>query len=294
MSFTLPREDVTAGLLALAVHGFFVLLLVLGVSWQIHNPQPVMADLWQSLPELPRPEPLLPPEPPAEPVPPPKPAPLPEPKPQPKAVVEDRAADIALQKKKQEEKLLKQKEAEELKNKRAEEKKRRDEARRMEVELEREAAQMEADSLKKEQDKKLAEIKLRESLKREEEEMQQRMLEESLAAEAGQLKAKAAADQRASEIEKIVARYKEMISAKIRGNTRLPENLPGNPEVDFNVSVLPTGEIAKISLTKGSGNAAYDEAVRRGIEKSSPLPLPPDKAAAAKFRDLDLKHKARE
>jgi colicin import membrane protein len=267
MSFTLPREDVTAGLLALAVHGFFVLLLVLGVSWQIHNPQPVMADLWQSLPELPRPEPLLPPEPPAEPVPPPKPAPLPEPK---------------------------QKVAEELKNKRAEEKKRRDEARRMEVELEREAAQMEADSLKKEQDKKLAEIKLRESLKREEEEMQQRMLEESLAAEAGQLKAKAAADQRASEIEKIVARYKEMISAKIRGNTRLPENLPGNPEVDFNVSVLPTGEIAKISLTKGSGNAAYDEAVRRGIEKSSPLPLPPDKAAAAKFRDLDLKHKARE
>ena len=85
-----------------------------------------------------------------------------------------------------------------------------------------------------------------------------------------------------------------MISAKIRGNTRLPDNLPGNPQVEFKLSVLPSGEIVKITLTKGSGNAAFDQAVLRGIEKSSPLPLPTDRAAAEKFRDLDIKHKARE
>ena len=50
VSIALQRDDLTAGLLAAAVHGFFVLLLVLGVSWQIHDPQPIMAELWQALP----------------------------------------------------------------------------------------------------------------------------------------------------------------------------------------------------------------------------------------------------
>lgn len=300
MSLALPREDVTAGLLAAAVHGFFLLLLVIGISWQIHDPQPIMADLWQALPEMPAPEPT--PTPPPEPEPMTRPAPAP--KPEPKPVVEDKAAEIALEKKKQQEKKkkeeaeLKRQQALEAEKKRQEEKrleqKRREEARRMELELEREAAQMETERLKREQERKLAEIKRRELLKREEEELHRRMMEEALASETSHIKAMAAADQQASELEKLVARYKEMISAKIRGNTRLPENLAGNPEAEFKVNVLPTGEIARIALTKSSGNAAYDEAVRRGIEKSSPLPLPGDKAAASKFRELDLKHKARE
>jgi colicin import membrane protein len=295
MNLVLPRDDMKAGLLAAAVHGLFVLLLVLGVSWQIHDPQPVMADLWQSLPELPQAE-TAPPPPPPEPAPLPKPLPAPRAQPEPKPAVEDRAADIALEKKKkkqEEEKLRKQKLAEAQEQKRLE-RKHREEARRMEEELEREAAQMEAEQLKLGQQMKLAELKRREALQREEEEMQRRLLEESLAAETGQIKAKAAADQKASDLAKIIARYKDMISAKIRGNTRLPENLSGNPEVEFEVNVLPTGEIAKIRVLKGSGNAAYDQAVQRGIDKSSPLPLPSDKAAAAEFRNLVLKHKARE
>jgi colicin import membrane protein len=296
MSLAIPREDITAGVLAAAVHAFFLMLLVLGVSWQIHNPQPVMADLWQALPALPQPEPMPPlTEPPPEPAPPPKPV-APAPKPQPKPVIEDKAADIALEKKKkkkEEEKLRKQKLAEAREEKRIEQK-RREEARLMEEALEREAQQMELEKERREQEKRVAEIKRRETLRREEEEMQRRMLDEALASETSQIKAKAAADQQASEMAKTIARYKDMISAKIRGNTRLPENLAGNPEVEFEVNVMPTGEITKIRLLKVSGNAAYDQAVQRGIEKSSPLPLPADKAAAAEFRNLVLKHKARE
>lgn len=298
MSFALPREDVTAGLLAAAVHGIFVLLLVFGLSWQIHDPQPIMAELWHSLPEPSRPAPPPPPE--------PKPAPQPEIKPQP--VQDNKAAEIALEKRKleerrkreealalekkrKEEKILKQKQALELERKRREEAQRKEDERRMELELEREAARLEA--LKREE-KRLAELKRREILQREEEELQQRMLAESLAMEAARIKAKAAADQRASEVAKIVAQYKDMISAKVRGNTRLPDSLQGNPEVEFEVSVLPTGEITKLRLVKSSGNTAYDQAVQRGIEKSSPLPLPSDRTAAAEFRNLLLKHKARE
>ncbi len=285
MNLALPREDVTAGLLAAAVHGFFILLLVFGLSWQIHDPQPIMAELWHSLPELPRPSP--PPPPPPTPLP----KPLPEPVPKAQPVPDTKAADIALEKKKKEE-LRKKKEAQTLEEKkRKEELRRKEEARRMELELEHEAARLEA--LKREE-KRLAEQKRREALLREEEELQQRMLEESLAAETARIKAKAAADQRASEIAKIVAQYKDMISAKVRGNTRLPDSLSGNPEVEFEVSVLPTGEITKIRLSKSSGNADYDQAVQRGIEKSSPLPVPSDRTAAAEFRNLILKHKARE
>ncbi len=256
MNPALLRDDLAAGLLAAAVHVFFAVLLVVGVSWQIHNPQPVMADLWEALPPPPRPVPRAAPQP--RPVPPPQAKPEPEP--------DTRAADIALERKK-----------------RAEQEK-----------LKRQQAAEAEKKLREAKLKELAEAKRRADLQREEADLQRRMLEQSMAAESGQLRARAAAAQRASEVDKLVARYQDMISARIRGNTRLPDNLPGNPQVEFRLSVLPSGDIVRITLTKSSGNAAFDQAVLRGIEKSSPLPLPADRAAMEKFRDLDIKHKARE
>lgn len=263
------RDGLAAGVLAAAVHGFFVLLLVLGVSWQIHDAQPVMADIWQSLPEPARAEP--------EPVPKPKPQP-PPPQAKPQPAPDNRAAEIALEKKKQ-------REAEELKRRQAEEeaaKKQREEAKRQEQAREQ----------------KIAEAKRRDELRRQEEALRQQSLAQALAAEDRQLKARdaaaVAAAQRASETDKLVARYTDMISARIRENTRLPENLAGNPQAEFKLAVLPSGDIAKITLTRSSGNPAYDQAVLRGIEKSSPLPLPAERAAMERFRDLRITHKARE
>ena len=39
---------------------------------------------------------------------------------------------------------------------------------------------------------------------------------------------------------------------------------------------MPSGEVINAKLLKGSGNAAYDDAVERAILKSSPLPKPRD------------------
>lgn len=301
MSLVLPRENLTAGLLAAVVHGVFLLLLVFSVSWQIHDPEPIMAELWQALPE-PLPLPPAPPQVVPQPTsPPPKAEPVPEAKP----------ADIALEKKKQEDLHKKQKLEEaraeklqqlELKKKQEQEKnqrvllkqRQREDDKQAELEMEQEFARIEAEQQKREQTKKLAEQKRREILRQEEETLQRQMLEESLASDLNAAKVKGAAAQRAGDIDKIVARYKIMIGDKVRGNTRLPENLDGNPEAEFDVSVLPTGEIAKIKLVKSSGNPAYDKEVQRGIEKSSPLPVPPDREAAAQFKLLRLKHKARE
>ncbi len=140
------------------------------------------------------------------------------------------------------------------------------------------AARAEAEALKKQRDKQLAEQKKRELLRQmEEEELTQRMADEDAASEARQAKlaeAQAAASKRQAEMARVVGQHRDLISAKVRGNTRLPDNLTGNPEVRCLVKLLPTGEVQSVRVTQSSGNAAYDEAVVRAIEKSSPLPLP--------------------
>jgi colicin import membrane protein len=71
---------------------------------------------------------------------------------------------------------------------------------------------------------------------------------------------------------------------------RLPHRLTGNPEAVFQVTLLPNGEVVRVTLVKSSGQPAYDSEVERAILKASPLPLPPEKDAAAVFRDgLTLK-----
>ena len=51
----------------------------------------------------------------------------------------------------------------------------------------------------------------------------------------------------------------------MRGNIILASDVPGNPEAQFSVTQLPTGEVISVTLTKSSGNRAYDEAVERAM-----------------------------
>ena len=102
---------------------------------------------------------------------------------------------------------------------------------------------------------------------------QERQLRELLAAQKADAARKASAA-RASALGEYIAR----IQSKVRGNWILPQELQGNPEAIFLVTQLPTGEVLLIKLLKSSGNPAYDQAVERAILKSSPLPLPSDKA----------------
>jgi len=255
-----PR--LAAAAMALGVHAAFVLLLVFGVSWQTRDAAPVMVDVWTSLP-APTPSPTVA-KPPA-PRPPPKPQPEPVRPPPPEPVVKTppppKAPDIALEQKKAE--------AERLKKQQIADEKARAEAAR--------AAQA----------KQLAEQKKREQLRQiEEDEQVRRMADEEAARaaqQASQAEARAAASRREAAVASVVGQFRDQISAKVRGNTRLPDNLVGNPEVRCLVRLLPTGEVQSVRVTRSSGNVAYDEAVVRAIEKSSPLPLPEDRDARAQF-----------
>ncbi len=106
---------------------------------------------------------------------------------------------------------------------------------------------------------------------REQAALEQRQLQDRLIREQA---ARASADIRSREI----ARWTDKIRGKIRGNIILPQDIPGNPEAVFDVTLLPTGEVLTVRKAKSSGHAGYDDAVERAIMKSSPLPLPDDRS----------------
>ena len=283
------RGKWTALMLALFVNLLFIAVLVFSVSWQNRKPDAVTAELYAPPPvAAPRPQPK------AEPVPVPKVEPPPEPKPVPKppAPVAEKPdtheADIALKARR---------EAERRQQEQAERARIEQERERREAEAKAEAKKAEekrqADARERQQQQQLEamraqadrEARLRTQAERESQMRAQAQRESQMRAQAereSQLRAQADAEARgrAAQAAAGAARNKsqadwiDKIRSRIRGNINLPPDIVGNPEAIFDVVQLPTGEIIDVKLRKSSGVRAYDDAVQRGILKSSPLPKP--------------------
>ncbi|NWG86979.1 MAG: cell envelope integrity protein TolA [Hydrogenophilaceae bacterium] len=260
------RQQWSAGALALLFHAVFFLALVFSVSWRQLPNQPVMAELWTSLP-APQPMPAVQAEPKPLP-PPPKPA---EVKPEPSK------ADIALKAK------------QEAKRREAEQQRIAQEKQRFKLEQEK---KLEAERKQKEE---AARKKALEERKRALDKALAEQAESELAQESANLSQLQQRQQAATARNKLIADYQERIRQKIRGHIRLPRNLSGNPEAVFRVELLPNGEVQRAVLVRTSGQTAYDQEVERAILKASPLPMPQDPAAAASFRNgLTLKFRPQE
>ncbi|HEY7658028.1 MAG TPA: cell envelope integrity protein TolA [Burkholderiales bacterium] len=256
-------EKTISGALALGMHALFFALLVIGVAWQKRESPPMMAELWSELPapKVAPPPPVEPkPVPKIQPKPVPKPAPRVEPKPEPKPVPK---ADIELREKKEKERKAREKELAE--------KKKREELARQEA-LKKEQARQEA--LKQEQARL-------EALKRQ----QEKERAEQLAREQDEALRKIA---QAEAQARLVDEYKRRIQEKIRRFVIEPPNLPRTAQVEFDVVLLPGGEVLGVKLRKSSTLPAYDSAVERAILRAQPLPLPPDPAMFKDFRELNL------
>lgn len=241
-----------AGLLAVLVHVIFFAFMVFGLNWKTYPTEPVMVDLWSSLPPAVQPASKAAPPPPE-----PKPVQPPPPKP-----------DIALKEKIEKPKPVEKKPAEkkELVKKEQEQKEQK--------EKERKAKEQKEQELKEQKARVAAEIA---QLQREQQEAN------------AKAQAKAAQTAAQSRLANEMAEYKAKILAKIRRNIVMPPDLPGNPVVEFDVTLLPGGDILDVRLRASSGFAAFDSAVERGIFLSKPLPLPPDPALFPKFRNLSVK-----
>jgi colicin import membrane protein len=293
-----------SGLLAVAVHVAFIVLLVFGISWQQRAPAPLVAELWREIPP-PRPGPVqrAVPEPPAPP-PAPRPEPVrpPEPKaepPPPKAVSPPPRADIELKEKQR--KLKERKAAEQAQ--RQEELRLKEEARKEEEAHRREEQLRQAELKKQEEARRKEEEKHQEEVRREEDRRLEReaevrrasiLEEQQKLAQLAKIKAdedarKRALAEAASLKQKQLLQFTDRIRQKVRSRVVLPPGLPGNPEAVYSVILLPGGEVLEVRLVKSSGFPAYDAAVQRAIHAADPLPVPSDPELFQQLRQANYK-----
>ncbi len=251
-----------AGVLALLVHIAFIALMVFGLNWKAQEPEGMVVELWQDLSQPIQaqqvPEPPPPPPPPEQ-----QPDPVKEPVKQEPAPEPIRVAppppkkpDIPLKQETQKPEPVKEikPDPEDLKKKEQER-----------IEAEKQA-------------KEKAEA---ERIQREKEAQRKREQEAQAQREAQQAAARA-------RVMSEVAKYKAMILAKIKSRIVMPPDLPGNPVTEFNVTLLPGGDILDVKLRRSSGYGVFDSAVERAIHLSRPLPLPPDPALFNEFRNLNV------
>lgn len=252
-------------LLAIAAHVGLIIALAIGVNWRASEPAGVSAELWAQVPQVAAPKVEAPvPEPNPEPTPPPPKPAVAEPPPPPPA----RDAEIALEEQKK--KQAAEQRARELA---AEEKRKAEAAERREKE-QRELAEAKKKKAEAEERERIAEAKRQKA----EEEAQAKRIEEQRKAnlermlgQAGGTGAPTATGQAARDAGPS-ASYAGRIVARIRPNIVLVDNIPGNPMAAVEVRAAPDGTIIGRRLLKGSGNAAWDQAVLRAIDRTEMLP----------------------
>ncbi len=251
--YRVPPEPsrVPSFVMAAVVHAGLLLFLWAGIKWQNTAPVSVEAEVWdmktQQAAPAPPPEPVRPPE------------PVPVPKviePEVERPVAPKPPDIALERiKEKKQKLLEKKLAEEklLKEK--------------QKELADEKAQELADKKAKDKSDKLAKAAAEAAEKKKRDKDFDATLKR-LAGQAGGGKSPQATSPR------IDKSYFAKISAKVYGNLNYAgsTDVPGDPEAVFEIRQLPTGEVLSAKLVRSSGIPLYDEAARKAIEKSTPLP----------------------
>jgi len=296
-----------SGALALSVHILFIVMMVFGLSWKSHPPEGMVVELWSELPK-PISEPVTPakpskpvPEPvKAKPVEPPKhlepvkPEPAKsepiKPAPVPKDITPPvKKPEIELKQKPEPIKEIKP-DLEELKKKEEAEKLKKLEEQKKEQERKQELEKKKALEQQKEIEKQKELQKQKELAAQKQKEQEAKEAKARREAEAQRAAQQAAAGRLAGEIEK----YKAMIRAKIRSRTVMPPDLPGNPKVEFMVTLLPGGDVLDVRLSKSSGHPVFDSAVERAIFLSKPLPVPPDPVLFKDFRALNIEVHYRE
>ena len=248
-----PRENqvaLTAGTLALVVHGLFFLVLVMTFTWKSTPPMQVAeVELWDSVPPTKPIPPAIKPEPKIEP---PQPTPPPETPPEPKAEIQVKAKPPVPEIKKPPKETPKPDPKIQAK---AEEQKRKDALRKLQEDLLKDDHPIDKDA-----DKIATEAKAAAEAKH---------AAEALAASSG-----------------VVDEYKARIVSKIKRSVNTQPCGAGKPILIFAIALLPTGEVSgNPQLVKSSGLPACDQAVERAILQAQPLPLPPQPELFSQFRN---------
>lgn len=267
--------------LALIAHGLLVIALTWGVSWQ-NDPEPVSfeAELWSRLPQQAAPRAVEPPPPPPAPAPPqpapPKPTPVPAPAPPPPSPNQAEIATAQAKKKAEAEK----KEREEAAEKKAAANKLAAEKLAAEKQAVEKKAAAEKAADDKERQQKLADQKREQERKTAAADAKRldQLRDEQITRMMGQAGASGGPQSTgtAQQSSGPTPGYGAKVAARIKPNVVFTDVAPGNPRAEIEVRTAPDGTITARKLTKSSGNAAWDEAVLRAIDKTSSLPRDTD------------------
>ncbi len=264
----------TAGLvrsfgLAVMAHAVLVAALTWGVQWKRDAiTLTAEAELWASVPEAAAPK-LIEPQATPEPAPvvlaPPPAQPAPAPVPNPNIAIEQEKKRQLDAKRVQDERAV-------LDKKRIDQQRAADKALKLEKAqaLEKEKEKKTAED-KKKVDQKLALTKqaaLADAKKTEEQRQENIKRITGLAGATGSANAAGAALQSAGPS----PGYTGRIIGRIRPNIVFTEDVAGNPQAVVEVRVGPDGAILSRKIIKASGNAAWDEAVLKAIDKTEVLP----------------------
>lgn len=274
-------KAVLAGVLAVLVHLVAVVALTYGFHIQTRRNEPVSAELWSALPPPPaaiekpmaRPAPVEPApasKPVPKPEPEPEPKPLPKPPPQPKEVPVKAAPKVDIE--------LRAKEA-------ATAKQAEDERRKLDVSKQREAEKAKAQAL--------ADAKAQVDAKAQKDALAKQAEADRVRREQDEL-TRRAAEAAANAQSKLLASHVDKIRGKVRRFIVEPPGVAPNATAEFDVVLIPGGDVLSVKLRRSSGNALYDEAVERAIMRAQPLPIPPEPQLFPQFRTLLLQFRLQE
>ena len=209
----------------------------------------------------------------------------------------EKKARLAKEKKEKEKKakLAKEKKEKEKKAKLAKEKKEREKKARIAKEKKEKERKIRLAKEKKEKERKIRLAKEKKEKERKIKEQNARVAAETerfqkeLREEEERRRLQKLAYAKAAAKRNLIDEYKAKILAKIKSKLVLPPDLPNDPVAEYNITLLPGGEILSVKLRNSSGFRSFDEAVERAIILARPLPLPKDKLLFPNFRDLGVK-----
>lgn len=273
---------------AIVAHAALVLALSYSVNWRTRELPTFEAELWSAVPQAAAPREEAPPAPPPREVKQEVKAPPKPPGPTPEELQQARDAEIAVAKareKKRKEEELRQAELEaerkkQLAQKEKELKLEKERLERLEKQEKLEKEKRLAEEKKKlqaEKDKqidKAAEKAVEKAAEARREALRQEQLRriQGMAGASGGPSATGTAQQSSGPS----ASYGGRIKARIRPNIIYSDTAPGNPVAEVEVRVAPDGTIVGKKLVKPSGNAEWDQAVLRAIDKTETLPRDTD------------------
>lgn len=294
-----PKGLVRSAGASLVVHGLLVMALTAGIQWKQDNTLSVEAELWSAVPMAAAPK-LVEVDAPPPPPPPPAPAPAPKPvvrAPEPPAPARD--AEIALAKKRKVEEEKKLQDALKAEERRKEELKKEaekkakakldEDKRKLETKKEDERKDKERKEKEKEKERAEKERKDKDAKKQQEQKDKKVAAEEAkkldalrqenmkriagMAGASGNENATGTALKASGPSDS----YGGRIRARIKPNITFdPSSVSGNPAAEVEVRCAPDGTIVSKKLVKSSGNAAWDNAVLKAIDKTEILPRDTD------------------